>query len=117
VEKARDEARLARVKGGNGLNVQHGKVDHVTERVEARNPAELSAYADRFLEMLGSGIVTVAAGDMFVIKVSKDLSSRYDATRLGELLGKGGGRPDLVRGKLNGSPDEAFGRLHAELNR
>jgi alanyl-tRNA synthetase len=115
-ERARDEARLARVKGGNGLQVRHGKVDYVTEAVVAENVAELSAYADRYLEMLGSGIVTVVAGDKFVIKVSKDLSSQYDATRLSGLLGTGGGRPDLVRGKLSGSPQEAFARLAEELD-
>jgi alanyl-tRNA synthetase len=115
VEKARDEARVARVKGGNGLNVRHGKVDFVTETVDAGGPDELRAYADRYLEMLGSGIVTVVAGDKFVIKVSKDLSSRYAATRLKDLLGTGGGRPELVNGKLSGSAEEAFARLEAEL--
>ena len=115
VERARDEARQARVKGGNGLNVKHGQVDYVMETVDASNLDELAAYADRYLEMVKSGIVTVVAGDKFVIKVSKDLASRFSATQLGKLLGKGGGRPDLVRGKLDGSPDEAFGRLAEAL--
>jgi hypothetical protein len=65
--------------------------------------------------MLGSGIVTVVAGDKFVIKVSKDLASHYDATRLKGLLGTGGGRPELVNGKLEGSASEAFQRLAEEL--
>src|SRR5260221_7102202 len=107
-ERARDEARLARVKGGNGLNVKHGKVDFVTETVDAPNLDELRAYADRYLEMLRSGIVTVVAGDKFVIKVSKDLTPQYDATRLKELFGTGGGRPELVNGKLIGPAEEAF---------
>ena len=115
VEKARDDARLARVKGGNGLNVKHGKVDFVTESVDASTQDELRAYADRYLEMLGSGIVTVVAGDKFVIKVSKDLTSRYAATRLQEFVGRGGGRPELVNGKLSGSAEDAFARLEAEL--
>src|ERR1051326_5676759 len=95
VERARDEARVARVKGANGLNVRHGKVDYVTETVDASNLDELVAYADRYLEMVKSGIVTVVAGDKFVIKVSKDLASRFNATQLGKLVGTGGGRPDL----------------------
>jgi alanyl-tRNA synthetase len=115
VEKARDEARVARVRGGNGLNVRHGKVDFVTQTVDAGSADELRAYADRYLEMLGSGIVTVVAGDKFVIKVSKDLSSQYAATRLKDLLGTGGGRPELVNGKLSGSAEQAFARLEAEL--
>jgi alanyl-tRNA synthetase len=115
-EKARDEARTARVKGGNGLNVRHGKVDYVTETVPVSTQQELRAYADRYLEMIGSGIVTVAGGGLFVIKVSKDLSSQYDAARLAKLLGRGGGRSDFVNGSLNGSPEEAFARLAQELS-
>jgi alanyl-tRNA synthetase len=117
VEKARDEARVARVKGGNGLNVRHGQVDYVTETVEASNLDELAAYADRYLEMVKSGIVTVVAGDKFVIKVSKDLASRFNATQLGKLIGTGGGPAHLARGKLNDglTPEDAFKRLEEAL--
>jgi alanyl-tRNA synthetase len=87
----------------------------VTETVDASSQEELRAYADRFLEMLGSGIVTVVAGDKFVIKVSKDLTSQYAATRLQELVGRGGGRPELVNGKLSGSAEDAFARIAEEL--
>ena len=52
---------------------------------------------------------------MFVIKVSKDLTSEYDATRLAGLVGTGGGQKHLARGKLNGPADEAFKRLEQEL--
>ena len=48
--------------------------------------------------MVKSGIVTVVAGDKFVIKVSKDLTPQYDANRLKDLFGTGGGRPQLVSG-------------------
>ena len=115
LEKARDEARVARVKGGDGLKVKHGKVDYIAESVPASSQDELRSYADRYLEMLGSGIVTVAADPMFVIKVSKDLSSQYAATRLSKVLGTGGGRPELANGRLSGSPEEAFARLAEEL--
>ncbi len=115
LQRVRDELRAAHVKGGNGLNVKHGKVDFVTESVDAATQDELRAYADRYLEMLKSGVVTVVAGDKFVIKVSKDLTPQYDATRLKELLGSGGGRPEIANGKLKGSAEEAFQRLEEAL--
>jgi alanyl-tRNA synthetase len=96
--------------------VKHGKVDFVTETVEASNLDELAAYADRYLDLVKSGIVTVVAGDKFVIKVSKDLTTQYDAKRLGSLIGTGGGPPHLVRGKLSLPAGEAFRRLEAELS-
>jgi alanyl-tRNA synthetase len=110
-----EELRTAKVTGGDGVEVKQGKVRFVTETVKASNPAELAAYADRYLDLVKSGVVTVVAGDMFVIKVSKDLTSEYDAARLAGLLGTGGGQKHLARGKLNGSADEAFKRLEQEL--
>jgi alanyl-tRNA synthetase len=109
------QLRSAKVKGGNGLAVKSGKVPFVTETVDASSPEELAAYADRYLEMVKSGVVTVVAGNQFVIKVSKDLTPEYDAARLASLLGKGGGRPHLARGTLNGTPEEAFKRLEQAL--
>ncbi|TME10538.1 MAG: alanine--tRNA ligase [Chloroflexi bacterium] len=116
-QKLRDEVRTAKVRGGNGLHVRHGRVDYIAETVEASSVDELAAYADRYLEMLKSGIVTVVAGDKFVIKVSKDLTAKYDANRLGRLIGTGGGPAHLARGRLSAdiSPEEAFRRLEAEL--
>ena len=110
-----EELRTATVKGADGVQVKQGKVPFVTETVKASSPAELAAYADRYLDLVKSGVVTVVAGDMFVIKVSKDLASEYDATRLAGLLGTGGGQRHLARGKLNGTADEAFQRLEQEL--
>jgi alanyl-tRNA synthetase len=110
-----DELRTAKVSGGDGVEVKQGKVPFVTETVKASSPAELAAYADRYLDLVKSGVVTVVAGDMFVIKVSKDLTSEYDAARLAGLLGTGGGHKHLARGKLNGTADEAFQRLEAAL--
>jgi alanyl-tRNA synthetase len=113
-----DQLRSARVKGqgGNGMAIKKGKVPFVTETVEATTPEELAAYADRYLEMVESGVVTVVAGDQFVIKVSKDLTPEYSAARLASLLGKGGGQPHLARGKLDVPAAEAFKRLEQELS-
>jgi hypothetical protein len=47
--------------------------------------------------------------------VSNDLVPRYDATRLKAFFGTGGGRPQLVSGKLTVAPSEAFKRLEEEL--
>jgi alanyl-tRNA synthetase len=112
-----EELRSARVKGqgADGVQVKQGKVRFVIESVNASGPEELAAYADRYLELVKSGVVTVVAGDMFVIKVSKDLTSEYDAARLAALLGTGGGQKHLARGKLKGTADEAFQRLEQEL--
>jgi alanyl-tRNA synthetase len=110
------QLRSAKVKGGNGLAVKSGKVPFVTETVDASSPEELAAYADRYLEMVKSGVVTVVAGNQFVIKVSKDLTPEYDAARLAALLGKGGGRPQLARGTLKGNAEEAFKRLAEALS-
>jgi hypothetical protein len=66
--------------------------------------------------LVKSGIVTVVGGGMFVIKVSNDLTSQYDATTLKSLFGTGGGRPQLASGKLTVPPDEAFKRLEEALS-
>jgi alanyl-tRNA synthetase len=113
----REQLMAARIKGqgDDGIAVRHGRVPFVTESVEASNLDELAAYADRYLELVKSGIVTVVAGDMFVIKVSKDLTSEYDANRLKALFGTGGGPAHLVRGKLTVPAPEAFRRLEDAL--
>ena len=109
-ERERERLRLERI-GGDGLSVKHGKVDYVAETVDASSVDELKAYADRYLEKVKSGIVTVVAGDKFVIKVSKDLTTQYDANRLKAFFGKGGGPAHLVTGTLTVTADEAFQRL------
>ena len=110
-DKLREQIRLARVQGGDGTAVKRGQVSYITETVDASNIEELKAYADRFLEKIQSGVVTLVAGDKFVIKVSKDLTNRYDANRLKEFFGKGGGPAHLVTGTLTVPADEAFQRL------
>ena len=115
LEKLRDQVRSARVGGGDGAVVKQGRVAYVTETVDASNLDELKAYADRYLELVKSGIVTVVGGGLFVIKVSNDLTPEYDATRLKALIGTGGGRPQLASGKLTVPPGEAFKRLEEAL--
>ena len=97
------------------MAVKHGRVDYVAETVDAASVEELRAYADRYLERVRSGVVTLVAGDKFVIKVSNDLVPQFDATRLKDFFGTGGGRPHLVSGKLTVPADEAFKRLAEEL--
>jgi len=114
--KLRDQLRTARVGGTDGgVAVKHGRVDYVAQTVDAASVEELRAYADRYLERVKSGVVTIISGDKFVIKVSNDLVPQYDATRLKELFGNGGGRPQLVSGKLTVPADEAFKRLDEAL--
>jgi alanyl-tRNA synthetase len=110
-DKLREQLRSARVGGGDGFAVKHGRVDYVAETVDASSIEELKAYADRYLEMVKSGVVTLVAGDKFVIKVSNDLASEFDATRLKALFGTGGGRPQLVSGKLTVPAEQAFKSL------
>jgi alanyl-tRNA synthetase len=115
LERLRDQLRAARVGGTDGFAVKHGRVDYVAQTVDASSDDELKAYADRYLERVKSGVVTLVAGDKFVIKVSNDLVPQIDATRLKELFGRGGGRPQLVSGKLTVPADEAFKRLDEAL--
>ncbi|HKW07438.1 MAG TPA: alanine--tRNA ligase, partial [Candidatus Dormibacteraeota bacterium] len=110
LERERERLRTERI-GRDGIEVKHGRIDYVAETVDASGIDELKSYADRYLEKVRSGIVTVVARDKFVIKVSKDLTSQYDANRLKELFGKGGGPAHLVTGTLTVPVDEAFRRL------
>src|SRR2546430_2695815 len=41
-EKLREQVRVARVQGGDGMAVQHGKVDYITEMVAASNVDQLN---------------------------------------------------------------------------
>ena len=46
----------------------------------------------------------------------RSLADRYDATKLKEFLGPGGGRPELVQGKLSVPREQAVAKL-LELTR
>src|SRR4029079_2592796 len=115
-EADRDRERLRKERiAEDGVSVKHGRVDYVAQTVDAANADELKSYADRYLEKVKSGIVTLTSGDKFVIKVSNDLVAQFDATRLKDLFGTGGGRPQLASGKLTVSAEVAFKRLEEAL--
>jgi hypothetical protein len=77
---------------------------------------DLRGYADRYLEALGGrGVVAVIGAGGYVIKVSRDLAGEVDANRLKSAFGPGGGRPELVQGKLQAEPESAFSSLAEAL--
>src|SRR5260370_16489052 len=67
-----EQLRGARVKGADGVAVKQGKVPFVTETVDASSPAELAAYADRYMDVMKSRVVTVVPAAIFVIKRPQD---------------------------------------------
>ena len=118
VERLRDEVRTAKVRGSSngGPRRREARVPLILETVDAEGMSDLRGWADRFLEALGgSGVVGVANGDNFAIKVSRDLSSIHPATQLAKLLGRGGGSDQLAQGKLTKPAPEAFQELEASL--
>lgn len=119
IEKLQDDLRVAQVQGGGGVRRLDAKVPLGVGVVPAEGMDDLRGYADRYLEAIGGhGVVAVAGGGMFVIKVSRDLASDgVDATQLKTAFGQGGGKPELVQGKLTAAPDEAFSRLQEALSR
>jgi alanyl-tRNA synthetase len=117
VEKLQDEVRTALVRGASAAPSRfEGRVPAIMQAVAADGMDDLRGYADRFLESLGGrGVVAVTSGESFVIKVSRDLAGELDANGLKDLFGRGGGRPDLVQGRLGVPAEEAFERLRERL--
>ena len=113
IEKLEDDLRLAAVRGRPGITIRNGRVDLVTEKVEAKDLDELRAYADRYMELIHKGVVAVTSGDNFVIKASKDAG--VDVEQFASLFGRGGGGSQLVQGKLTVPADEAFNQLEQAL--
>jgi alanyl-tRNA synthetase len=84
---------------------------------EVSDPAtDLKAFADSVLEIQPDSVVLITRGEQYVLKVPRSLADRYDATRLKEFLGPGGGRPELVQGKLSVPREQAVAKL-LELTR
>ncbi len=116
-QRLRDELRVAQVQGGAGVRRLEARVPVGVGEVPAQNQGDLRGYADRCLEALGGrGVVAVTGAGGFVIKVSKDLAADgVDANELKRVFGEGGGRPDLVQGKLTAEPERAFAALAEAL--
>jgi alanyl-tRNA synthetase len=93
--------------GGDSAEVSEvAGVKLLTVVVEGADAGILRETADRHLEKIGSGIVAVGtvAGDKasLVVKVSKDLTKRFDAGKLIQaaakaLGGSGGGRAEMAQ--------------------
>lgn len=116
--RLRQELRDARIGGadGSGPARRRARVPLVLERVDADGIDDLRGYAERYLEAIGgSGVVGVANDANFVIKVSRNLAEEVDARHLVQLMGKGGGRPELAQGKLGRPLPEAFQEVEAAL--
>ncbi|HEX6489709.1 MAG TPA: alanine--tRNA ligase [Candidatus Dormibacteraeota bacterium] len=117
IERLQDELRVAQVQGGAGVRRLEARVPVGVGEVAAEGMDDLRGYADRYLEAIGGrGVVAVTGGGNFVIKVSRDLASDgVDATKLKDSFGHGGGRADLVQGKLTEQPETAFAALAEAL--
>jgi alanyl-tRNA synthetase len=117
IERLQDELRVAQVQGGSAVRRLEARVPVGVGEVPAAGLDDLRGYADRFLESLGGrGVVAVTGAGGFVIKVSKDLAGDgLDANQLKRAFGQGGGRPDLVQGKLTAEPEHAFAELAEAL--
>jgi alanyl-tRNA synthetase len=116
-ERLRDEVRQAQVRGAQGgPTPRQARVPLILEVVDADGMDDLRSWADRYLEALGgSGVVGVANGRSFVLKVSRDLVGDVQADRLAPLLGRGGGRPELAQGKLGESGADGFRAVEEAL--
>lgn len=104
--------QAATVETDGGLPFSHAVV--------SEDWVDLKARADLDLEKLsGPGVVLVTRGEppdgLYVLKVDRKLTDRFDATKLKDALGPGGGRAELVSGKLTVSVDEALKRLKEML--
>jgi alanyl-tRNA synthetase len=117
MDRLRDEVRQAHVRGGSGdIKRRDARIPLVLEHVPADGMDDLRGYADRYLEALGgSGVVGVANDVNFVIKISRNLADRYDATKLVRLVGRGGGRPELAQGRLGKPAEDALRDLEEAL--
>ena len=118
LKAARKEAKAARAGGATGGAVDQqlqaalegitevGGIKVLTANLELPNPKDLRGVSDRLMDKLRSGILVIGCqhngAASLVVKVSKDLTSRYSAGELIKALapvvgGKGGGRPDMAQ--------------------
>ncbi|HEV2954185.1 MAG TPA: alanine--tRNA ligase [Candidatus Dormibacteraeota bacterium] len=114
IEQLRDELVTARVRQGTPESFG----TRVPVRLEALDGSQvdLKAYVDRMLESLSRpGVVAATSHDRYVIKVSEELTTEFDANQLKSEFGPGGGSARLVQGRLDRSPEAAFGSLRERL--
>lgn len=119
-ELARAEVRRLRLHGAGGggrPEMTPARVPLIMRVLDGEaGGADLRAAADELLSAIGgSGVVFVTGDRAFVIKVSRDLAGGISATELKELVGRGGGRPELAQGRLEVDPDEAMERIRKAL--
>jgi alanyl-tRNA synthetase len=114
VTKLEDRARD--IPGGKAL----------AERIQVADAVTLREVAEQWRDKLGPSVVLVGAADkgkaMLVLAVSKDLTSRYNASHIikdiAQMLGgSGGGRPDMAQagGTQVERLDEALDSLYSRL--
>lgn len=117
IARLRDELRTVSIRGaGSGASRRRARLPLVMEQVRAEGMEDLRGWADRYLEQLGgSGVVVVANGTSFVVKVSRDLAQDNPANELARVLGRGGGQPQLAQGRLAEAVEEAFAALQGRL--
>ena len=116
LEKLQEELRQSQVKGQASVSVREARVPLVAETVDAQDLNALRRFADNYLEAMGgSGVVAVTGDGQYVIKVSRDLAKEFDANKLKEHFGPGGGSPVLVQGKLDRPSVQAIEALEAAL--
>jgi alanyl-tRNA synthetase len=84
-----------------------GGVKLLAVKVDAADPKELRSLSDVYKEKISSGVVVLGAqtGEKvaFIVTVSKDLTSHFNAGNIMKELAKivggtGGGRPDMAQG-------------------
>ena len=94
------EQLLAQAKEFDGIKV-------LSTEVEFANPKAMLDFSDQLLPRLGKGVLVLGSKDggkvYLLVRVSKDLSKKLNASKLVSTLarivgGKGGGRADLAQG-------------------
>ncbi len=92
-------------------------------KIEADNVDTLRTLSDQFIQKLGKGVLLLAAQTegkvTLIVRVSKDLTSKYKAGDIVKTLapivgGSGGGRPDMAQagGQDVSKIDEALARFY-----
>ncbi len=120
VKRLEKDLHKAKTKGGEGAGEQEeikdvNGVKVLTSIVSIDDPKLLRDVSDQKIQKLGSGVLALGAVSegkvTLIIRVSKDLASKYHAGNILKEIapivgGTGGGRPDMAQG--GGSKPEAL---------